>query len=66
MTDEIPDGFMPWRGGENPVPGKRVQIYMAKVFAFDSTRVAHPADSLRWSHFPENPVGDILAYRVVE
>jgi hypothetical protein len=61
---EIPEGFTPWHGGECPCPGRRVQIVMAGC-SFKPKTISHNAENLRWSHVPTNPVGDILAYRII-
>lgn len=53
------DGWIPWHGGENPVPGKMVECMLSAGHRF---RCA--ADSLSWRH--NGDCGGIVAYRVVE
>lgn len=51
--------WIEWRGGENPVPGKLVEVkYRNAVFAKDKS------DNYRWTHICGN--GDIIAYRVID
>lgn len=59
-----PGVWMPWSGGENPVPGMQVQV---RFRANDETDVntdrSCRCDRLRWRHF--NTPGDIVEYMVV-
>lgn len=55
----VGEGWKPWSGGENPVPGTLVKICMRSWHC-----TTQESARSRWSHagFP----GDILAYRIVE
>lgn len=56
------DGWLPWYGGECPVPeGTRIEIRFSDNTI--SSRLSN-ATSLKWSH--KRLPGDIFAYRVVE
>jgi len=54
-----PDGWIEWNGGENPVPGKMVDVRWRTGVA----RYAGLSDAWRWKHIAAP--GDIIAYRVV-
>lgn len=51
--------WIEWKGGENPVPGKKVQVKLDQQY-FAATC---EADTFRWSHVGG---GDITSYRVVK
>ena len=53
------DGWMPWSGGENPVPGQRVE---RKERSGDLVWCACLSDDLRWSHSGWDT--DIIAFRL--
>ena len=55
------NGWVEWRGGENPVPGAMVSI---RVRRGSECKVALPANTYRWKHFGEGD--DIVAFRVVQ
>lgn len=56
----VDDGeWLPWSGGENPVPGEKVQVKLDQQY-FAATC---EADTFRWSHVG---AGDITSYRVVK
>jgi hypothetical protein len=56
---EIPEDFTPWLGGNNPVPGRFVEV----IFR-DGYRKCGDFEAC-WQH--GNPeVCDIIAYRVIE
>jgi len=53
------EGWMPWSGGENPVPGQRVE---RKERSGDLVWCACLSDDLRWSHSGWDT--DIIAFRL--
>lgn len=55
------EGWIEWRGGENPVPGERVDTRF-RGFTIDE-QTNDPSESWVWNHFGGS--GDIIAYRVV-
>lgn len=64
MSIQIPDDFTPWDGGENPVPGKRVEIFCRLEGDMGRYEVeASASENLRWQHKERG--GDIIAYRVI-
>lgn len=56
------DGWMPWSGGENPVPGQRVEARCR-----DGHLLRDLSDVMWWSHssHPEDQHADIIAFRPV-
>jgi len=57
--------FIQWNGGENPAPGKVVEVRY-KLSTIVSG--AAPSSQLCWEHAPENSpvrVYDIIAYRII-
>ena len=55
------DGWIEWKGGENPAPGSRVE-YKCR----DGYTSKWDADKLAWSHsVSKTSSGDVIAYRVV-
>ena len=63
-TNQLPNAqfWIPWYGGENPVPGKRVVEYKTDWSLREPARGF--SDNLRWAH--QNNGGDIVAYRIVK
>jgi hypothetical protein len=61
MSEEIPEGWTAWSGGENPVPGTMVELMIR-----GGVKRPTPwrADHVRWQH--EGRGLDIIAYRVIE
>ena len=55
------DGWMPWSGGENPVPGQRVEYRMRGQWD-EGTYGPDRADECTWSH--RGQVWDIIAFRL--
>jgi hypothetical protein len=53
------EGWMPWSGGENPVPGQRVE---RKERSGDLVWCACLSDHLRWTHSGWDT--DIIAFRI--
>lgn len=51
--------WIEWKGGENPVPGKKVQV----IFDQNQHKTTDESDTYRWSHVGD---GDITSYRVVK
>lgn len=68
VTLEIPDGFIRWNGGDNPVPGCLVCVAM-RPMNFERGKPAimskqYRSDDIKgWNH--NGNAGDIVAYRVV-
>jgi hypothetical protein len=56
-----PDEWIPWSGGENPVPGKTVTVRLGECYV---SPVPLPSDVWKWQHL--DLPDDIVAYRVVE
>ena len=50
-----------WHGGENPVPGKRVDV---RIRAGDESKISMSSEFWSWKHIGGQ--GDIIAYRVVD
>ena len=59
-TSTIPEGFIPWHGGECPVQGCRVSVAFRRGGA--PTDWFNPG-AFRWSHEGNRP-DDIIAYRI--
>lgn len=57
LVPPITDGWTPWHGGGNPVPGKRVDVKLRGV-----GEDTQESDSMRWGHTGSG--GDIVAYRI--
>jgi len=57
VSETLPDGWIEWNGGENPVPGAYVEYRMR-----NSETCEDEADDLRWDH--HGTAGDIVAYKV--
>lgn len=55
------DGWMPWSGGENPVPGQMVEVKLR----YGSQRVPQESDGLRWRSRDNPDPWDIIAFRLV-
>lgn len=51
--------WIEWKGGENPVPGKKVQVKLDQK----EYQTACESDTYRWAHVGG---GDITSYRVVK
>jgi len=60
---QVAEGWIEWKGGENPAPGKRVQV-MGKFN--EVSRIINEEESklLYWGHRGWN--SDIIAYRIIE
>jgi hypothetical protein len=63
-TSTIPEGFIPWHGGECPVAGRTVvdHVLRCRYVVHESA-----AKSLRWDHLNEGDtriITDIIAYRI--
>lgn len=54
------DGWIEWKGGDNPAAGKRIQVQFRKA----KTNDAEPSEHYRWYHHQNDY--DIIAYRVIE
>jgi hypothetical protein len=75
MCLQIPDGFTAWPGGDNPAPGKTVQV----ICRNGEVSIEKPSERLNWYRAAEgtsdqlcggpiihvNEDWDILAYRVI-
>ena len=63
LVDSL-DGWIEWEGGENPVPGKKVEFKLrglpSHVQTLDSNHLHW------WLHPPYDNYSDIVAYRVVD
>jgi len=55
-----PNPFIQWNGGENPAPGKWVDV----MFADSDDWGSMPSDALTWSHSGQ-VLFDIIAYRII-
>ena len=53
-----PDGWILWSGGENPVPGQRVEVR----FRSGVVRANHLSDAWTWTHGTN--ITDIIAFRL--
>lgn len=53
--------WLPWNGGENPVPGKQVQVTLRSDVRREGSECL--SDQLDWTHGDD--AGDIIEYRVV-
>ena len=53
------DGWIPWNGGENPVPGKVVWVRCRDGYQSDSL----PSDEVWWDR--HEAIWDVVAYKVV-
>jgi len=60
---ERENGWVEWKGGENPVPGQRVRFRM-RGFAKPSES-EDLSDRLAWNHPRSCPAAHIIAYRLV-
>jgi hypothetical protein len=60
---EIPEGFTPWHGGENPVPGKRVVVIYANG---ERDLEPVPSEDYWWLTAGCNTGWEVIAYRVIE
>ncbi len=59
-----PDGWIPWSGGKNPVPGQRVEVKIRWRNGRPSEG-AVASDVMRWSHGTRRSGGgDIIAFRL--
>jgi len=63
-TSTIPEGFIPWHGGECPVAGRTVVdcVMRGRYVVHESA-----AKNLRWNHLNEDDtriIADIIAYRI--
>lgn len=59
--DEKKSAWIVWCGGENPVPGKRVDVkYRCEYISYDTD-----SNLYRWRHADAKQDSDIIAYRVV-
>jgi hypothetical protein len=56
------EGWHKWAGGENPVPGMRVNW---RIAASNDDDAARESDTLMWDHFPGSK-GNITAFRIVQ
>jgi hypothetical protein len=61
LPPTIPDGFIPWPGGECPVAEGTVVDYLMRSCGL---RQEERAERLRWEHIGHEGVTDIIAYRV--
>lgn len=59
---EEADEWIPWHGGENPVPGKKVLL----GFRYTLTHYPELSDYFYWTHNNMPDSAKILAYKVVE
>ncbi len=76
MSGLIPEGFIPWSGGDNPVPDKTVQVLCrngaVSVKKSSSRLVWHHVENATESQLLGGPCChidedfDIIAYHVVE
>ncbi|MGH6977900.1 MAG: hypothetical protein ACRED4_01180 [Brevundimonas sp.] len=60
------DGWIAWRGGENPVPGVMVEIIMRAEEGMGLHEPAASSNGYRWNHLKASDFdgnGDIIAYR---
>ncbi len=63
-TTSDAEGWIEWHGGENPVPGKKVNVRM-RGYSLHDTAVWE-ADRQDWTYDPElGDAQDIIAYRIV-
>lgn len=62
-NDSDDDGWIAWKGGDNPVPGKRVQITMCG-WPDEINHETTSSDDQEWQR--ERNDFDIIRYRVIE
>jgi hypothetical protein len=58
------DGWIAWSGGENPVPGQRIE-YQIRGFSRPHTG-EEQSDELDWRHGKNAPASHIIAYRIAK
>lgn len=57
------DGWYEWPGGENPVPGRQVQLKVANI---DMRDWISASEEVVWDQFKRHPERRLLAFRIVE
>ena len=60
-TPEIPEGFIPWAGGECPVPKKTIVDIFNRGNATFFERIA---GAINWNHARYNSTQEIIGYRI--
>lgn len=62
-NNQLPEGFIPWYGGDNPVPGKFVRIKLQGGYTTPDDRKER-ANAVKWRHVLNS--GNVIGYKVVE
>ncbi|MGH3055280.1 MAG: hypothetical protein ACRDL7_09925, partial [Gaiellaceae bacterium] len=65
-SPQLPEGFLPWSGGECPVEeGTRVNVIRRDGLQTSNYMLNRTAAFMDWTHVGKHPL-DIIAYRVVQ
>lgn len=62
-NNQLPEGFIPWHGGDNPVPGKFVRVKLQGGYITPDGRKDR-ANTVEWRHILNS--GNVIGYKVVE